>query len=198
MNKFLTKFLLLVLLIFTQCKTINHKINITQKKVNNEIIIRSANDNKNRILRIQFPNEIILTNNSSIKYDLLTINYKYNNIPSNKNLNLGLYVNKNGTLKKVINNKIKKISSKDSLNFILYTRHFVDSTKLTQQQFKPYIEKMLRLNKDTLHIGTVSKFKQKHKELFEKLTKNDSISIRFLDKSKKSGLGKKITVAAEW
>ncbi len=73
--------------------------------------------------------------------------------------------------------------------------HFLDSTKSIQQQFKPYIEKILKENKDTLHIGTVAEFKKKHKELFEKLTKNDSISIQFLDGKK---LGERITVPVEW
>ena len=195
MNKLLIKFLLLLLSVFTQCKSVNHKVNITQREVSQEVIIRTASDVKNSIIAIQFPNEIILSNNSSRKRDLLTIDYKYNNIPSNRNLNLGLFTNKNGKLKRIRNNKKKIIPSKQSLNFIFYSRHFVDSTKLTQHQFKAYIDKMLAENKDTLHIGTVSEFKKKHKELFEKLTKNDSISIQFLDGKK---LGERITVPVKW
>jgi hypothetical protein len=195
MSKFLTKFLLISFLIFAQCKSVNHKIDITQKEVNQEIIIRSASDDKNRIITIQFPNEIILSNNSSKNCDLLTINYKYNNIPSNRNLNLGLYINKNDELIRVRNNKKKILPSKKDLNFIFYSRHFVDSTKATQQQFTPYIAKMLAENKDTLHIGTVQEFKQKHKALFERLTKNDSISIQFLDGKK---LGERVTVPVVW
>ncbi|PID68990.1 MAG: hypothetical protein CR968_00200 [Flavobacteriia bacterium] len=195
MNKFLIKFLLLSLFILVQCKSVNHKVSITQRKVSQKVIIRTASDNKNSIIRIQFPNEIILKNNSLRKRDLLTINYIYNNIPSNRNLNLGLYTRKNGTLMRVRNNKKKIIPSKDSLNFVFYSRHFVDSTKSTQKQFKPYVEKMLGLDKDTLHIGTVSEFKQKHEELFEKLTKGDSISIQFLDGKK---LGERITVPVKW
>lgn len=57
---------------------------------------------------------------------------------------------------------------------------------------------MLSLKKDTLHIGTVDEFKQTYKELFESLTKNDSISIQLLDSSTKSGLGKRIAVPVKW
>ncbi len=195
MNKFLTIFLVFLLLIFTDCKSINSTINITQKQVRQEIIIRTASDNKNRIIRIQFPNEIILKNNSFLNRDFLTINYNYNNIPLNRNLNLGLFTKANGKLKRIRNNKKKVLPSKESLNFIFYSRHFVDSTKSTQQQFQTYIEKMLAENKDTLHIGTVAEFKQKHTALFEKLTKGDSISIQFLDGKK---LGERITVPVEW
>ncbi len=54
---------------------------------------------------------------------------------------------------------------------------------------------MLAENKDTLHIGTVKEFKQKHTALFHKLTKGDSISIQFLDNNK---LEERITVPVEW
>lgn len=54
---------------------------------------------------------------------------------------------------------------------------------------------MLAEKKDTLLIGTVTEFKIKHKELFERLTKNDSISIQFLDGKK---LRKRVTVPVEW
>ena len=195
MNKIYNKLSLVFVLLFLNCKSVNNKILVTQKKVNHEIMIRLAKDNKNRVLRIQFPNKIVLTNKSSKDRDFLTIDYKYNNIPSNRNLNLGIYVNENEKLKRVRNNKKKTILSNSSLSFILYSRHFVDSSKQTQQQFKPYVKKMLAANKDTLHIGTVDEFKLKHKKLFEKLTNNDSILIRFLEGKK---LGERITVPVEW
>ena len=89
----------------------------------------------------------------------------------------------------------KVIKSSDTISFVSFTSHFINNEDSIQQQFKPYIEQMLKENKDTLHVGTVSEFKQNHKELFEKLTKNDSISIQFLDGKK---LGERITVPVEW
>jgi hypothetical protein len=193
MNKFIKIFV--TLLIFTQCKSIGNSVKITQREVSNHIIIRTASNNDNRIITVQFPKEIVLTNNSLIGREFIAINYEYNNTPSNRNLNLGLFTNENGVLKRIRNNKKKILPSKESLNFIFYSRHFVDSTKSTQLQFKPYLEKMLIENKDTLHIGTVSEFKTKHKELFKKLTNKDSISIQFLDNGK---LGERINIPIEW
>ena len=195
MNNFLIKFSLLSFLIFLQCKSLSDSVKITQKEISNHIIIRTASNNENRIISIQFPKEIVLRNNSLVSRGFIAIDYEYNNIPSNRNFHIGLFTNDNGELKRISNNKKKIIPSKESLNFIFYSRHFVDSTKSTQLQFKPYLEKMLKENKDTLHIGTVANFKTKHKELFEKLTKGDSISIQFLDGKK---LGERITVPAEW
>ncbi|QKX06463.1 hypothetical protein HN014_16595 [Aquimarina sp. TRL1] len=184
----MNNFLLLLFLFLTQCKSVNQKIDITQKEVNQEIIIRTASDDKMSIITIQFPNSIVLSNNSSIDRDFLTIDYKYNNIPYNRDLNLGLYVmNENGKLKRVRNNKKKTILSKEKRSFIYYSRHFVDSSKSTQQYFRSYITKMHEENKDTLHIGTVSEFKKKYEELFKQLTQGDSISIRYLEGNKISG-----------
>lgn len=93
MNRILIQFSLLAVFVFTQCKSVNH-INIIQKTAIQKVIIRAASDNENSIITIQFPKWIILTNQFSKNYDMLTINYKYYNTPSNRNSNLGLYVSK--------------------------------------------------------------------------------------------------------
>ncbi|MFL0083373.1 hypothetical protein V2665_10375 [Tenacibaculum maritimum] len=54
---------------------------------------------------------------------------------------------------------------------------------------------MLTTNKDTLHIGTVTEFRQKHPKLFQQLTKDDRISIQFLEGKK---LGKPISIPVTW
>ncbi|WP_417237124.1 hypothetical protein [Bizionia paragorgiae] len=113
------------------------------------------------------------------------INYHYSDSISKwRNLGIELYKTNNQKLKRVSNNQRKTIPPKGSLEYVYYTRHFLDSSKLIQQQFKPYINRMLLENKDTLHIGTLNQFKKHHKELFEELTKNDSISIRISDDKK--------------
>ncbi len=195
MNKFLIRFSLLSLFIFTHCKSIDNNITITQKEASQEIILRTAKDVKNYVIRIQFPKEIIISNNSLYTFDILSLHYMYNNIPSNRNLDLGLYITENDTLKMIMNNKSKLIFPKKELRFIIYSRHFVDDTKSIQEEFKPYIQKMLAQNKDTLHIGTVQEFKKKHKKLFELFTKNDSLSIQFLEKYK---FGELITIPLKW
>ena len=57
---------------------------------------------------------------------------------------------------------------------------------------------MIHLKKDTLHIGTVKEFKEKHRELLNKVTNEDSISIRFIDKNTKYGLSKPISIPVNW
>ncbi|MFA9372121.1 MAG: hypothetical protein ACERIH_10465 [Labilibaculum antarcticum] len=197
MNKIFKIFIFATLILLSYCcGNIRKSINIKQFNVDYPLIIRLSKENT--VIRLQFPKKIIIENKSFFKRDFVEIEYDYKNMPLGRDLRIGLFEKVNGKLTKVSNNKMKTISAKGSLEFVYYTRHFVDSTKAIQQQFKPYIEKMLRLKKDTLHIGTVVKFKKKHKELFESLTKNDSISIRFLDSGTKSGLGERIAVPVKW
>ncbi|OEK08611.1 hypothetical protein A8C32_03950 [Flavivirga aquatica] len=196
MNK-IFKVLFYWFLIFTMfnCSSTRENVIINQYKTNYNIIIKSAKDNKRDIINIQFPNKVVIKNNSFYEKSFNQIRYIYENIPIGRDYRIGLFQEIENNLKKISNSSKKSILSKKNQSFIIYTRHFLDSTKTTQQQFKPYIKRMLAENKDTLHIGTVKEFKIKHKELFEKLTNNDSISIQFLDDGK---LGERITVPVKW
>ncbi len=57
---------------------------------------------------------------------------------------------------------------------------------------------MITLNQDSLILGTAYEFKKKHDQLFENLTKNDSISIRFIDSNNEKSLGKTIKIPVEY
>ena len=183
----------LILFLFLSCSSSKSKIEISQSKSNSSIIIYLSR--KNTIIIVQFPNEITIKNNSFNKKSFVKINYKYNKEPRQRNLRIKLFRNEKGKLTSISTTGKKSIHRGDSLKYFYFTRHFIDSSKATQQYFKPYIAKMLKENKDTLHIGTVAEFKEKHKKLFKKLTQNDSISIRFLNGKK---LGKRVTVPVEW
>ena len=178
------------------CNSIEKNIKIIQKQAFREVIVKSSLE-KNIVFSIKIANRLEIKNKALLnEFSFIKINYLYSDSLSKwANRNIELYKLNKEKLKRISNNKKKTVPSKGNLEYIYYTRHFIDSMKTTQQQFRPYIEKMLKENKDTLHIGTVADFKVKHKELFEKLTKNDSISIRFLDGEK---MGERITVPVEW
>jgi len=179
--------LLYIIVLLLGCQSTNHVI-----KLNNTglpVIIR-YNKKYNFITRVNLPIAIEIKNNTPKIKSFIKIDYMYS--PYSEGIGENIY-NKN--LVKIKNNKKKEINSFEIKDYIIYSWYRLDTIKSTQQQFKPYIEKMLSQNKDTLHIGTVSEFKKKHKELFEKLTKNDSISIQFLDGKK---LGERITVPVKW
>ncbi|PID68991.1 MAG: hypothetical protein CR968_00205 [Flavobacteriia bacterium] len=187
MNRVLI-FILLILL--SGCS--NTKKIVTLDSTDLPVIIR-FNTKYNFIYRVNLPVLVKLENNTPQTEYFLKIDYSYS--PSSEGLGEDLYEIVDDNLVIIKNNSKKRLSSFKNKRYIVYSWYRLDTTKTTQQQFKPYIAKMLAENKDTLHIGTVEEFKQKHKELFEKLTKNDSISIQFLDGKK---LGERITVPVTW
>jgi len=145
------------------------------------------------IWAISFPINMNLDCSKSKNNSFRNYSYKYGNNLKGKEMKL--YSVENGEFIKQDFSKIKILKKNKKNKFLIISKHFIDTTKLNSIYLKSYVEKMLKENKDTLHIGTVSEFKTKHKVLFEKLTKNDSLSIQFLDGKK---LGKKVTVPVEW
>ncbi|MFB9057733.1 hypothetical protein ACFFU9_13380 [Mariniflexile ostreae] len=196
MNKS-TKILILLIICFEfiNCKSKNELITISQTTPDEQIIVRLTLEDTT-VLSIKFPNSLVIKNNSYLEKSFVKIDYHYTETQSKwRNLGIRLYESKENILKPISTTGKKTLLRNESLQYTYYTRHYIDSSKAVQLQFKPYIKKMLNQKKDTLHIGTVAEFKKIHKELFEKLTKNDSISIQFLDGKK---LGERITVPVEW
>jgi len=196
MNKLKTFLFVILLNTIISCKsTAQDKIQIKQGNNNEKVILKLAKD-ENKIIRINFPNQLSIINNSILDISFVKIKYAYNKtIPSKQDLNIELFQISDLGIKPISSRGKKDVKTKQKNEYVYYTRHFLDSTENTQKHFSSYAKKMLLEGKDTLHIGTVKEFKQKHKKVFERLTKNDSISIQFLDNRK---LGTLITVPVEW
>ncbi|CAA0237802.1 conserved hypothetical protein [Tenacibaculum maritimum] len=188
------KFFTLILLIIS-CNSTKRNIILHQKTTKKPIIIRASLEDST-IYEIKLPNRLKITNKALFAKSFIMINYLYQDSLSKwADRNIQLFRINDETLITISNNKRKTIAGRESLEFIYYTRHFLNPSKSTQQQFKPYLKKMLTTNKDTLHIGTVTEFRQKHPKLFQQLTKNDRISIQFLEGKK---LGKPISLPVTW
>jgi len=176
------------------CSTGIGKITLKLEEHNSPVLARlSKQDSTISLLKI--PVKMDILNSSKLKTSFIKIDYEYGSLKMGYGLSPELYNYDKDVLNPVSNNREKHIYWLQSKEYLLYSRHFIDTSKVTQQTLKSYTQKMLAQNKDTLHIGTVSEFKTKHPILFEKLTKNDSISIRLLEDGK---LGKRITVPVEW
>ena len=158
---------------------------------NDPIIVRVGKGQTKVISGIKFPFILSIENSSFFKKKFMEIDYEY----GYERQGAGIELYKDNQV--VSNYNLKIIYGNRKVNYLVYSRHFTDILESTQDQLKPYFEKMLELNQDTLHIGTVAEFKEKHGELFKMLTENDTISIRFL-KNKNSGLGERIAIPANW
>ncbi|CAL2104598.1 hypothetical protein [Tenacibaculum sp. 190130A14a] len=186
-------FAFLSVFLCVRCSSIGTAIEV--KETEYPVIINY--DKKNNIIYgIKIPLEVAITNNSKVSFkEFITIDYEYT--PYNKGRGIEIFKKVN-SLVKIVNNKKKVISPSSTLKYVIYSRYRIDRVKekeLFKEKMNQYLEKIYEENKDTLHIGTISEFKQKHKDLFEKLTKNDSISIQLLDDGK---FGKRIVVPVKW
>ncbi|OEK08612.1 hypothetical protein A8C32_03955 [Flavivirga aquatica] len=186
-TKVLSVFLLILVI---SCKS--DKTTITTYNSDEHVIIR-INKKFKKIFRVNIPIKIKVKNNSIEKKSFIKIDYEYN--PYSKGIGEDVYRLQGEESIKIKNNEKKTIAPYNCIDYLIYSWFRLDTLEVTQKEFKLYIEKMLVEKKDTLHIGTVKEFKIKHKELFEKLTNNDSISIQFLDDDK---LGERITVPVKW
>ncbi|WP_234859299.1 hypothetical protein [Aquimarina aquimarini] len=192
MNKY-NFFITLLFLVFANCKPSNDIVSIKVKAQNNPIVAKFSKQDST-ISFLKFPMTVSILNKKKNKIFIKDVDYIYKNAFKSLSLGSELFTTSSEGLRK-INDKSNMISSKENKVYINYSRHYIDTSEFFQGRLKEYSLKMLSENKDTLHIGTVKEFKAKHAELFNKLTKNDSISIQFLDGKE---LGERITVPVKW
>ena len=127
------------------------------------------------IVRIKLPIKIQLKNNTISEKSFSSIDYKY--FPYEKGIGVPLYIEQNDKLVRIKQSKKKKIQSKETQEYIIYTRHRVDTSRSIQKSFNSYIDKMISSNLDTLTIGTVDEFKKSNRKILDILTDKDSISV---------------------
>ena len=109
------------------------------------------------------------------KREFTSIEYDYH--PFDKGIRVPLYYVKNNQLIRLEQSIKKKIAPYQNKEYLIYTRHRVDTSEYFQKHFTVYIDKMLKLNQDSLLIGTVSNFKNKHGSILKLLTNKDSVYV---------------------
>jgi uncharacterized protein YqgQ len=173
MNKYLKPYII-ILILFLSCKTAKQTVDVNQLNTNYPIILY-LNQEYKEIVRIKFPIKIKLTNNLISKKSFSSVNYKYH--PYEKGIGVPLYIEKDNKLIRVKQSQKKEIVSKEIKEYIIYTRHRIDTSKSMQKNFDTYINEMIVKNQDTLVIGTIDSFKKEYPQLLKLLTYKDSISI---------------------
>ena len=178
-----------LLLIFTISSCVKD-LNINRIDSKHPVIVK-MNIEDQVITGIKFPFELSVSNRNLSNKGFGDIIYKY----GFKNRGAGIEIYHGN--ERIPIEGIKYVPAGKDENYFIYSRHFTDFSETTQNQLKPYVQKMLELNQDTLHVGTVAEFKEHHPELFKMLTENDTISIRHL-KGRNSGLGERVAIPANW
>jgi len=176
------------------CKSANKAIQMEQLKTDFPVIsLLSKKYNKIKI--IKFPIRLKLYNPLWEQKVYSSINYNYNTYV--KGIGESLYIEKNGDLKEIRQTKQKTIAPYQSEEYIVYSAYRIDSSDVIQQQFKPYIDEMLKNKQDTLVVGTVKEFKKKHKVFLEQLIMGDSIYLRVLN-AERNGYEKGVKIPVKF
>ncbi len=188
--QFLKKVLIFFCLI--SCSTSKESCVVKIKESNQQVTLFFSNK-MSTVSVISLPFNLNIKNTNSSRKSFRNYTYNYGN--QLKGNPIKLYLNDENRLIKQSFTKIKYIEGNATNKYLIKSKHFIDTLRFDKVFFKPYILKMKDLNQDTLSIGTISQLRAKHKDLFEQLIKNDSISILFLNNKK---LGERIVVPIKW
>ncbi len=155
---------------------------ITQTESNSQVVIRYDRE-QNEIFLIQFPFSFEYKNHS-LKNRNVNFGYIYkSNFEGNySNGRTRLFYKINDELVEDYNlrKEAKLANIFKSNQFTVQTFHFInsiDTTKAIQVYFQPYIEQMKVSDSDSLSIGTMQEFVQRHPQLTEIFLKGDSIGF---------------------
>ncbi len=177
----------LLVIVLSGC---SNKIILQRLDTEKPVVVR-MNAKQKVITVIEFPFNIVIENLTLSKKEFGKIDYEYNN--TKRGVGILLYRDD----LEIRNNQLQTVQSHKSLNYFAYTGHFTEFTEFTQAQLQPYLEKMIKLKQDTLHVGSVAEFKVNHPELFKMLTEKDTISIRFYERKSKH-FSNRQAIPASW
>ena len=155
-----------------------------------ENVCLQYNESWNTISAINLPLNFDVENHGFAKEHLVRFSYKYGNKMEGQATRL--FLRRDNKFEKQNNSENIYIKGFKTNSYRIRTKHFIDTTKFNNSFFKPYIEEMQLLNQDTLSIGTISDLKVKHRDLFNNLVQNDSISFFFLDENSEKGYREKV------
>lgn len=176
------------------CKKENTNLKVEQVLKNENDIVLRYSDKRKQFWSIQFPLKFEITNSSSNKKKFLSCNYIYNNqIGNNSSL---FTIKENGKLLRLSSSEIKKIKPGQKTYYLIYSQHIIDTSSYNRAFFKPYLEELKNKNQDTLAVGTLEAFKQKHPEFLKSLLEGDSLNLQFL--SPNSKFEKPIKIPVTW
>ena len=180
-------FLILILPILITCKS--EFLKLKQVESTKQVVLKMEYNkklDKDQISTINFPIEFIVENNSYKKEKIEKLVYLYQPFKEySQNQTANLYVYKK--------NKFESLNlffddvyiDKGGKKFLIYTKHTVlDTLNFNEDYFAPFINKMRKNKTDSLLMGTLPEFKQKHSKLTQSLLSDDEVIILFNKKVK--------------
>jgi hypothetical protein len=169
---------------FVFSKNAGKSIKIEQIASHHQVVIK-YNNKHDKIDLINFPFAFEFKNNSLISRYIDRVDYFYHSyLEDDYSPYCRLYYNMNNELVNGYeirrNARLSNILKKPHIIVVeSYHEIFrIDTTNAIQRHFQPYVERIKQSDTDTLHIGTIQEFVQRHPQLAETLLKADSITFR--------------------
>lgn len=177
-------FLQIVITLFvSSCKTNKQSIDLSFFETEKPVILR-YNTQYNKIVRIQIPLGLKITNKSLKKRTINSIEYRYSDY--RKGIGSLLYkfegFERHGRKRIALNAKSERM-------FVMYSAHRVDTIDTIQKHLNGYLDLLSQKQKDKITIEGLKEFKHKNEDFFNLLTKGDSILVKIL-----KGYGKTETI----
>lgn len=170
-----------IVFLFVGCQSTKDSIEMKQLDSSLPVVLRLSNKDE-KIRMINFPIRFKMINNSLRKRTYSSVEYVYNDFFGG--VGAPLYVENGKKLKRVSKSKWKEISLFDSIVYVSYSRHRIDSSRVIQNLFKPYVDKMIALDQDSLAIGTLKDFKMNHPKFLQEVLSKDSLKVCFFNPQK--------------
>ena len=183
---------ILVSIFCCSCNSQNLQGDIEVKQIeSNYPIIIGGNTSENMIYQISFPLVYNIKKDISTDIQLYTADYneggKYNYEKGSWSRRALIHVlNEQNQLEITKHNDERELLSKYVMReYVFYTSHTPDTSQHVRAIFKPYLEKMKRLGKDTLHIESIQQLKKMNPDLLEGFLAGDSICIKYTKEEKR-------------
>lgn len=161
------------------------EVNIKQIPSKYPIVLKKGR-NSNMITTVKFPLTFEMSKKTLKKVQFINAGYWYNNKYFNRDSwgsGVTTYYIDEDTLK--MNIKVQNINFRKKL-FITYTSHrpnYNDGDELFDF-FKPYLDKMKKEKKDTLHIESIDILKNKNLKIINNFLLGDSLLFRIENNNK--------------
>lgn len=180
----------LICLLLGSCCQSEKKTSINQVSTN-QMVFLNYSKKMNTIWAINVPFKIEIKNGTSSRIQLVGYEYMYGNKMKGTFSKMYEFID---TQLKEINLKTEGIDPLKSKQYIVYSKHFVDTSQYNNDYFARYIKPLKTNNSKKITVGSIEEFKLHYSKCSNSLYKNDSLKFNYYDTDKNKFINLKIPI----
>ncbi|MFA9372117.1 MAG: hypothetical protein ACERIH_10445 [Labilibaculum antarcticum] len=167
----------LICLFLGSCCQSEKKVRINQVSTS-QMVFLNYSEKMNTVWAINVPFEIEIKNETSSRIKLVGHNYIYGN--QRKGTFSKMYELIDTQLKE-INLKTEGIDPLNSKQYIVYSKHFVDTSEYNNDYFRKEVEVLRIDDRKKIAVGSIEEFKLHYSKCSNSLYQKDSLKFSFYD-----------------